>query len=196
MVTAIKVLLQSERTIDRPLDQLGFLGPEREKMKLLDQKVEKVTEQGRVWLDYRLTVSHPGSNEPMKMLFRVNAATKLPEMCRMEGQWDGKPVTTETHFDFPEKGPADIYDLGVPRTAKFVNRVPSGDLDRIWKTLQAGRQRMDNYRAIKVMRIDGMEYAWWTDLPMIFYRKGFQVPRRLRGHLDGQPRRCQTSRRG
>jgi hypothetical protein len=179
MVAAIKVLLQSERTIDRPLDHLGFLGPEREKMKVLDQNVQKVTEQGCVWLDYRLTVSHSGSNQPMKMLFRVNATTKLPELCctelpelcRTEGQWDGKPVTIETHFDFPEKGPADIYDLGVPRTARFVDRVPSGDLDRIWKTLQAGRQRMDNYRAIFVMRLDGTDYAWWTERPMVFYRK-------------------------
>jgi hypothetical protein len=103
MAAAIKVLLQSERTVDRPLDQLGFLGPEREKMRLLDQSVKKVTEQGRSWLDYRLTVSHAGSNQPMKMLFRVDAVTKLPEMCRMEGQWDGKPVTVETRFDFPEK---------------------------------------------------------------------------------------------
>jgi hypothetical protein len=172
MAAAIKVLLQSERTVDRPLDQLGFLGPEREKMKLLDQSVKKVTEQGRDWLDYRLTVSHAGATQPMKMLFRVNAVTKLPEMCRMEGHWDGKPVSVETHFDFPEKGPADIYDLGVPRTARFVDRVPSGDLDRIWKTLQAGRQWMDNYRAIFVVRHEGIEYAWWTAMPTMFYRKG------------------------
>jgi hypothetical protein len=33
----------------------------------------------------------------------------------------------------------DIYDLGVPRAAKLVDRLPSGDLDRILKTISKGR---------------------------------------------------------
>ena len=30
-------------------------------------------------------------------------------------------------FDYPETGPQDIYDLGVPRDAKIVNNMPASD---------------------------------------------------------------------
>ncbi|MFI5455685.1 MAG: hypothetical protein ACHRXM_09565 [Isosphaerales bacterium] len=172
MAEAMKVLLQGERTLDKPLAHLGFLGPDRDKMKVLDQRVEKLTEQTHTWLDYRLTVKFPELAQPVRMLFRVDAITKLPQMCRIEGHWDGKPVTVETRFDFPEKGPADIYDLGVPKTTKLVDRVPAGDLERIWESVQAGRERMDNYRAVFVELMEGIDYMWWTSNPMILYRKG------------------------
>jgi hypothetical protein len=41
--------------------------------------------------------------------FRVDTSTKLPQMCRVEGQHDGKAATLEIQFDYPEMGPADIY---------------------------------------------------------------------------------------
>jgi hypothetical protein len=75
-------------------------------------------------------------------------------------------------FDYPEKGPADIYDLGVPRTAKLVDRVPAGDLKLIVKSLNAGRERMDSYRAVFVRQTDRPDYSWWTRIPEVFYRKG------------------------
>ena len=99
-------------------------------------------------------------------------ARNCPRLCRIEGHWDGKPVTRETQFDYPEKGPADIYDLGVPKTTKLVDRVPAGDLKRISGNTQAGRERMDNYRAVFVNRIEGIDYIWWTERPKILYRKG------------------------
>ena len=65
MAEALKVLLQGDRPPDQPLAHLEwFLGPERDKMKVLDQRVEKVTEQGHTWLDYRLTVRNAGLADP------------------------------------------------------------------------------------------------------------------------------------
>ena len=109
-------------------------------MKLLDQEMKKVTEDGHPWLDYRLTVSYSGSTEPVRMFFRADAVSKLPELCRMEGNQDGKAATAETRFDYPKNGPADVYALGVPQTAKLVDRIPTGDLKRILETLKAGRR--------------------------------------------------------
>lgn len=172
VAAAMTVLLKQERTLDKPLEHLTFLGEEREKMIVLDQEMKKATEDGHPWLDYRMTVSHSGSKQPMRMFFRVDAATKLPRLCRIEGEWNGKPAITETRFDYPENGPTNVHDLGVPKTATLVDRVPTGDLKRIWETLQAGRERMDDYRAVFVMHLEGIDSAWWTDLPMIMYRKG------------------------
>ncbi len=113
-------------------------------MKVLDQEMKKVSEDGHAWLDYRLTVSHSGLPEPMQLFFRVDATTKLPHLCRISGVWKGKPTTDEARFDYPEQGPANIYALGVPKTTKLVDRVPTGDLKRVWEAQQTGRKRMDN----------------------------------------------------
>ena len=172
MVEALAALLQAERLPEKPLAHLDFLGPQRATMRVLDQRVEKITEAGHNWLDYHLTVTDPRTELPLRMLFRVDAVTRLPTLWRLDGQHDGKPANVETRFDYPERGPADLYDLGVPRTAQRVDRVPAGDAKRIVETLKAGRERMDDYRAVFVMHTEGIDYAWWTDQPIIFYRKG------------------------
>lgn len=179
MADALKILLQGNGLPDKPLSHLGFLGSERDKMKVVDQRVEKVTEQDHTWLDYRITVEYSEMAEPMRMLFRVDTRTKLPQMCRFEGHHDGKAVSIDAQFDYPEKGPADIYDLGVPRTTTLVDRVPAGDLKRIVESIEAGRERMDNYRAVFVMQVDGMDQNWWDKFPEVFYRKGDRFRRDL-----------------
>ena len=76
------------------------------------------------------------------MLFRVDPNTELLSLVRWECDTKGQHIATECRFDYPEKGPADVYDLGVPKTAKLVDRVPTADLAReYWKPpLRAGRQ--------------------------------------------------------
>jgi hypothetical protein len=172
MAEGLKILLQGNGSLDKPLAHLGFLGSEGDKMKVLDQHMEKITEQDHTWLDYRIKVKYSELTEPVRMLFRVDASTKLPRMSRTEGRQDGKPTMLEIQFDYPGTGPADIYDLGVPKTTKLVDRVPAGDLKRIAETLRAGRERMDNYRAVFVEQDEGFNQAWWTNYPEVFYRKG------------------------
>jgi hypothetical protein len=177
MADAIKVIVAREQVPDRPLEQLGFLGLERNKIKVLEQGMTKVNDGGREWLEYRLAVTHEGSAKPLQFLFRVDSVNKLPGICRISGEEDGKPFLSETQFDYPERGPADIYDLGVPRTTKLVDRVPADDLHRILETIRAGRERMDDYRAV-VVHQQGNElpphenFFWWAFAPRILYRKG------------------------
>jgi hypothetical protein len=185
LVKAMKVLLQGDRLPERP--HLGFLGPGRDTLKVLDQSVERVREPGQDRLDYRLTVKDDQLTDPIRLLFRVDASTRLPLSCRIEWRHDGQPVAVESRFDYPENGPADIYTLGVPQTARVVDRVPSGDIQRILDTLQAGRERMDPYRAVFVE--DGIN-NWWVATPIVLYRKGTRYrddyPSPIRG---GAPRR-------
>ena len=188
---ALKILVQADRPPDKPLEHLDFLGSERDKLKVLDQRVEKVTEQDHTWLDYRITVKHADSTEPVRTWFRVDTRTKLPKMCRVEGQHKGKAATLEIQFDFPEKGPADIYDLGVPKAAKLVDRVPAGDLKLIVESLNAGRARMDNYRSVFVRLSDRIDQSWWTKRPEVFYRKGDRYRRDV---LVGGQRKHETQK--
>ena len=175
MVEGLATLLQGERAPESPLARLDFLGSSARRMRMLDQRVEHVADAGHRWLDYHLTVAEPGSGHPVRMLFRVDAVTKLPSLSRIERQHEGKPSTVETQFDYPDAGPADLYALGVPRAAKCVDRVLVGDLKRIVETIRAGRVRMDNYRAVFVQDFEGHDDAWWTDTPSIFYRKGMNL---------------------
>jgi hypothetical protein len=172
MVEAVTALLRAERLPENPLARLGFLGAKRTTMRVLDQRVEKVTEAGHDWLDYRLTVADPSFEQPLRLLVRADAGTKLPALCRFDWQHGGKPVTLETRIDYPERGPADLYGLGVPRTAQRVDRVPAGDLKRIMETIQAGSERMDDYRAVVVTHGDSPDARWWTAIPIVIDRKG------------------------
>lgn len=188
---AIKILLQGNGLPEKPLAHLGFLGSARDKMTVLDQRVDKVTAQGQSWLDYRITVKHTDLADPARVLFRVDTRTKLPQLCRVEAVHDSKPATLEIQFDYPEKGPADIYELGVPETAKFVDRVPAGDLKLIVEKLEAGRERMDNYRAVFVNQLELPGQSWWLRSPEVLYRKGDRYRRdfSIRDQSDKWPAR-------
>ena len=85
---------------------------------------------------------------------------------------NGNASSDETRFDYPQNGPADVHDLGVPKTAKLVDRVPTGDLKRILDVLKTGRERMDDYRAVCVDLSEPDDYAWWAAFPIMMYRKG------------------------
>ncbi len=171
IVTALRVLLQNEQPIDRPLERLGFLGDGRTDITVVQQKLEKVEDGDRKWLDYHLTVRTGETPDPIEMLFRVDPKTKLVRLWRVKGRWHGKPMIYESRFDYPDTGPVDIYNLGVPKTAKLVDRVPSDDIARILEAHRAGRQRMDDYRAFHIMRPDGVDPTWWGGVE-IMYRKG------------------------
>jgi hypothetical protein len=155
LVVALRAVLQEGRPSGKPLARLEFLGPERENMTMLQERVERLTEAGRAWLDYHVTVAEPTKRQPLRLLIRADVITKLPGLCRISGQSDGQPFTWETRFDYPETGPTDLYALGVPRTAKYIDRVPAADVKRILETIKAGRERMDNYRAVFVTHLEG-----------------------------------------
>lgn len=168
MTAILPLLLQDEQLVDAPLEQMEFLGPLRNEMKLVEQSLRRVEDGDRRWLDFDLKVQYRDS--PMRMLFRVDPETKLPQICRFEGRWEGKEMVSEKRFDYPEKGPADVYGLGVPESAKLVDRIPTEDIERILKTIRIGRDRMDNYRAIVISHT--LNQRGWLARPKIMYRKG------------------------
>ena len=175
VIASLRILLETKQPPDNPLEHLGFPENEQTRYEVVKQDLRKVKRDDREWLDYHLTVKGHGHNmaEPIQsqVLFRVDCETKLLRLVRFEYDWKGKRVVAEHSVEYPEKGPADVYDLGVPKTAKLVDRVPNNDLARILETLRAGRQRMDNYRAVLVHRMEG---SWRPSsrLPDIISRKG------------------------
>jgi hypothetical protein len=114
-------------------------------MDIIAQSRRDVVEDGLPWVDIELTLKVIAGDRKQTMRFRVDPKTKLPHSCvfqSIEG-----PVGT-TLYDYPDRGPSDIYDLGAPRNARVVDRMPSNDLDRVLAGLKAGRVRFDDYRGI------------------------------------------------
>ena len=62
-----------------------------------------------------------------------------------------KPPTMQFIFSYPEKGPVDVYALGVPRDAKLVDLVPPADLARVIDGIKASAERFGPYFTINVI---------------------------------------------
>ncbi len=169
----MQILFQNGPPADKPLEKLEFLGAYRAEFKLIDKKMEKVDEHGHMWLDYHFTGRDSKHTEPVRLFFRVDATTKLPNIFRIETSLDGKAITRETRFEYPADGPADVYALGIPKTVELVDRTPSEETKRILEALETGRRRMENYRAVVEDRsTQQQDNGWETQFPRVVYRKG------------------------
>jgi hypothetical protein len=109
----------------------------------------EVKEGAKTWHEIELTLRVTGGSRggPVSMRLRVDPATNLPNSLVFDAD-DGKRYSAM--IDYPEHGPADIYDLGAPRTAKVIDRVPADDVGRIRAGLEAGRREFDDYRAFVI----------------------------------------------
>ena len=54
----------------------------------------------------------------------VNSASRLPIYAEFTDTYKGNHGNVQFRFDFPESGPKDIYDLGVPRDAPIIQEIP------------------------------------------------------------------------
>ena len=136
------------------------------RLRIVKQRQQTVTEQGRRWILYELELEPQGGGPkppaeipPISMVIRVNPEKMLPSSWTItQGKFqvtqpDSKTVTREAvkveiAFDYPAEGPADIYALGVPRDAPVEDRMPPPDLDRIIKTVQQNRRNFGDYLAV------------------------------------------------
>ena len=93
---------------------------------LKDQKRTQTEKDGRRWDEYELVFQIPsGPDGDARMTFVVDTQTRLPHSMT----WTSDAGEAgEFIFDYPENGPADIYALGVPKDAKLIDRVPTGDI--------------------------------------------------------------------
>jgi hypothetical protein len=116
---------------------------------LIGQARREVEDGGKKWLEIELTLRIAGGSRgpDESMRIRVDPATKLPGSLAFDAE-DGKRYTAS--IDYPDRGPADIYDLGAPRTAKVVDRMLPDDVRRVLAGLKAGRRQFDDYRAFVV----------------------------------------------
>jgi len=62
------------------------------------------------------------------LLISMETEDTLPQM--------NKRITAKGIFDYPQQGPRNIYDLGVPKNAKIIDQRPRGDLKNLIANVQ------------------------------------------------------------
>jgi hypothetical protein len=116
---------------------------------VIGQTRREVEDAGKKWVEVEFTLRVAGGSRggPESLRIRIDPATNLPVSMVMDDE-DGKRYTAS--IDYPDRGPADLYDLGVPRTAKVIDRIPPDAVGRVLAGLKAGRHRFDDYCAFVV----------------------------------------------
>ncbi len=67
----------------------------------------------------------------------------------------------ECTCDYPQTGPRDIYDLGVPRDARIVDKTPTPDFSKVWEEYKRRRaEAVEEYAAIIVNANDDGIVGW------------------------------------
>ena len=114
-VEALAAVLQGEKVPEQSPAILGFLGSLRDKTRMLEQHVERMTESGHTWLEYRLSVADAASGQPVRMLVRVDAATKLPSFCAFLASKTAGRSTSKHGMTTPLRGPTTSMPSAFPR---------------------------------------------------------------------------------
>ncbi len=114
------------------------------------------------------------NNEDQKLHLFVDPRSHLLLAGKVKAtDADGNVVMDgDIKFEYPEKGPRDIYDLGVPRSATIVNNLPPLNVSEVLANYRSFRERgPDRYIAILTTMYANSERAISSPLK-ITYRNG------------------------
>ncbi|MEX1233272.1 MAG: hypothetical protein WEB58_23680 [Planctomycetaceae bacterium] len=166
-VPLFESIFKGNEVVDLALPEMH---PEIER---IEQSRKKIRKDGKAWYEYVLTlhiVDHPS----VKMIIHVDAESMLPESIAMNVINEGEEQATMTfNVDFPDPGPKDIYELGVPKDAKIVDQSPlklAGEPKKIVDSIRKAAEGFEDYRAILV--ITAPEAPWHITSPWRVWKKG------------------------
>ena len=130
-------------------------------------------EQNNTWTDYDFNLRSTIHGRNPHMILRVDGKTNLPASMKVSQQIDGKSRIEEIFFDYPAEsaGPHDIYELGVPRTAKVVDRMPSAALVDVISNVEANEKKFGSYFAVVVRTIEDSA-PWRAPWVYMIWRDG------------------------
>lgn len=110
--------------------------------KIVQQRRQEVTEAGKTWIDFKLTLWRGPTNQAT---LRVDPETRLPVYILLESP-TGKTEPIKWEFDYPADGPADIYALGVPRETKIDDQMPNDEVVAVLDAMAASRALVGDFR--------------------------------------------------
>lgn len=169
----LQALFDGSETEKKSLAKMVSLAFCRDVPVKLVAKNRRVPKDNPGLVEYELTAQGlDTASGPIETVIRLDAKTGVPHSWTIRGKFNGIELQRRLTFDYPEQGPADVYALGVPTSAKLVDRVPRGDVARLIDAMRAERSRFDDYFAVVVATTDGGPGDWWGYKPDVIWRKG------------------------
>jgi hypothetical protein len=143
-------------------------------LETISREFRTVIENDKTWTEYDFVLRNVSRAETIRFVLRVDPKTNLPTSMKTSSLSGGITPTQEFTFDYPDEdaGPRDIYDLGVPRTAKLVDRMPSEDLAHVISAVHLGQQQFGSYFAIVAHCIGNSNQPWQAIQFDLVWRKG------------------------
>lgn len=135
------------------------------RIKLLKQSRLTGRDGEQSWTDYQFDFEDTRRTPPQyRRLFRVPAGAELPSSMTEEWTYNGKTVSRVMQMDYPDSGPADLYALNVPRTAKIVNLHSTSDLKSVLKSYAKYQATdFDSYSAIVLTTVQPKPNWKWVN---------------------------------
>ncbi len=132
-----------------------------------------VVENGKSWTEFEFELRPAGLDKTTRCIVRVDPQTNLPVSMK-SGPVAGQHPGFDFVFDYPAEnaGPVDIYDLGVPRTARVVDRLPSKTLATIIAAVRDSQRKFGSYFAIVAHTMAHNPEPWQAVRLDLVWRKG------------------------
>lgn len=151
------------------LTHVKILDGHRERLKVIHQTLSRVDDLKHDLLDYNVMVEFDG--QPAKLSFRIESESMLPQYCRMTTTYDDNELELVLQFSYPTQGPQDVFSLGVPEDAIYIDRIPPENVQVLLASMKAASHRFDNYRAIMVNYVEGDPFWWINANVEVVHRK-------------------------
>lgn len=126
-----------------------------------------VVEGKKHWIEYRL-IQRGKNDNPIyqhEWIISVDPDTQLPfrweQVARLVSDPSKFDVGARHEIDYPAAGPEDIYALGVPKSAKIVDRTLRSDVERLAKEAAAPRHWADDKFSALVIESGVEKHLWW-----------------------------------
>jgi hypothetical protein len=122
---------------------------------MVEQTQTDIEVSGRKLIEYRLKLRHIREGQelaPLIIIFHVDRSTNLPtEMIFNRSGKEGSIDKLVYKFDYPAEGPTDIYALGVPLSAKRIDRTVKPELNQLLDAVAKARNDFDPYEAVVIV---------------------------------------------
>lgn len=109
--------------------------------KIVARHDREIVEDGRTLIEFTLELQRG------MLVVRVDAATRLPVGISIRDGKEANAPVTRLALEYPVSGPADLYSLGAPRSAKIVDCRPRPEVARIRVALATARDMFGDYVA-------------------------------------------------
>lgn len=110
--------------------------------RIIQQERHEVAEGGKNWIEFKLTRWRGDTNQAT---LRVDPDNRLPVYLLLESP-TGELPPIKWEFDYPDDGPSNIYDLGVPHDTEIDDQVPDDDVVAALDTIAASRDLVGDFR--------------------------------------------------